>query len=86
MHRYKVELPSGIIKNPVLKTAGCDFKVNDVVVKEGEIVFPMYREDQKMYGIVAARGIKGGQVLIATHGASFGFKEFILRNQENAKD
>lgn len=70
MHRYKVELPSGIINNPVLKTAGCDFKVNDVVVKEGDTVFPMYREDQKMYGIVAARGIKGKQVLIAARDKS----------------
>lgn len=64
--RYVVELPSGILKNPQLHMAGVDFMVNDVVILNGETVMPMYSEDQEMYGICAARGIKGNKVLIAT--------------------
>jgi hypothetical protein len=63
--RYVVELPSGIIKNPKLYIAGDDFQVNDVVRLDGDTVYPMFNESQAMCGVVAARGIKGGRVLIA---------------------
>ncbi len=64
--RYKVELPSGIIKRPKLEAATCDLSVNDVVVMTPDGVAPMYSEDQQMYGVCAASGKKGGKVLVAT--------------------
>lgn len=68
MDRYRATLPTGIIKHPKTVMAGCDFEVNDVVVRDGDTVYPMYSEDQKMYGVCAARGIKGKPVLLATGG------------------
>lgn len=64
-NRYVVELQSGILKNPQLKTAGDDFSVNDVVWLDGETVRPMFDESVDMFGVVAANAVKGGKVLVA---------------------
>lgn len=66
-NRYVVELPSGVIKNPQLHIAGDDFDVNDVVWldKTNNVVMPMYDNTHDVYGIVAAIGKKGKNVLIA---------------------
>jgi hypothetical protein len=69
MNRYKVNLKSGYIKQPLLENAGDDFEVGDVVTLDGDKVMPMYSEDQKMYGVAAAAAKKGGKVLIAATGA-----------------
>ena len=66
MGRYRVNLESGVIKNPQMKIAGDDFEVGDVVVLDGGKVMPMYSEDQDMYGVVAANAKKDGKVLIAS--------------------
>jgi len=63
--RFKAQLPSGFIKNAQLKTAGCDFEVNDVVTLVDDIAMPMDSEDQEMYGVVAANSFCGQKVLIA---------------------
>ena len=64
--RFVVELPSGIAKNPMLKTAGDYFSVNDVVYIDGDTVYPMFDETKKLYGVCISKGIKGKKVLIAT--------------------
>ncbi len=64
--RYVAELPSGLIKNPKLHNAGEDFWVNDVVWLDDNIVRPLYDESHEMYGVVAAGGVKGGKVMVAT--------------------
>lgn len=64
-NRWVAELPSGIIKNPQLKTAGVDLWVNDVVHLVDSTVYPVYDRSVEIYGFVAARGIKGKQVLVA---------------------
>lgn len=64
-NRYVSELPSGIIKNPVLKLAGDDLSVNDVVVLSNDVAMPMYSENQTMYGVVAVKVKKGDMVLLA---------------------
>ncbi len=63
--RYVVELPSGLIKFPVLPIAGDDFDVNDVVFIKDDVVYPMMSESEEMYGIVAAKGLKGKPILVA---------------------
>ena len=63
--RWYAELPSGIIKNPKLHIAGDDFDVNDVVYLEGDTVYPMYDDSHELYGIIACRGVKGKEVLVA---------------------
>lgn len=65
--RYGCELPSGIIISPKLKIASVDLSVNDVVwLNDDDEVSPIYDDSKKVYGIVAAKGIKGRKVLIAT--------------------
>ena len=64
-NRYVVELQSGLIKNPQLKTAGDDLSVNDVVWLDGEVVMPMFDRGVEMYGVVAANAVKGEKVLVA---------------------
>uniref|UniRef100_A0A6H1ZNQ0 Uncharacterized protein n=1 Tax=viral metagenome TaxID=1070528 RepID=A0A6H1ZNQ0_9ZZZZ len=64
-NRYVAELPSGYIKNPQLPLAGDDFCVNDVVYIVDNTVYPMFNDEKPMYGIVAARGVKGKPVLVA---------------------
>ena len=67
--RYVAELPSGFIRNPKLHIAGDDFQVNDVVYLDEDTVFPMYDENEKLYGVIAAKGVKGMPVLVAAKGA-----------------
>jgi len=64
--RWCVELPSGFIKNPVFPVASCDFDVNDCVYLKEDMVYPMFSDEFQMYGVVAAKGIKGKPVLVAT--------------------
>ena len=64
--RYVAELPSGIIKKPVLRVAACDLWVNDVVYIKDEQVYPMYDESQEMYGVVAANQVAGRRVVVAS--------------------
>ena len=63
--RYVSELPSGIIKNPLLPIAGADLFVNDVVYLDWDMVFPAYDNTRNFFGVVAAKGIKGQPVLVA---------------------
>ena len=63
--RFVVELPTGHAKNPVLKTAGADFVVNDVVYISQDIVYPMCDSSTKFYGVCLSNGIKGKKVLVA---------------------
>ena len=63
--RYVVELPSGFIRNPKLHIAGDDFQVNDVVYLAGDTVFPVYDGSKDVYGVIAAKGVKGSPVLVA---------------------
>ena len=64
-NRYVAELPSGFIKNPKLHIAGDDFGVNDVVYLDGDTVFPMCDGSKDVYGVIAAKGVKGSPVLVA---------------------
>jgi len=64
-NRYVIELLSGILKNPQLHIAGDDFDVNDVVWLDGDTVMPVYDRTKEIYGVIAAKGIKGKPVLVA---------------------
>ena len=61
-----VELPSGIIKNPVMKEAAIDLNVNDCVYLKGDKVYPMFSGANKLYGIVAVNAAEGKLVLVAS--------------------
>lgn len=61
-----MELPSGSLMRPKMHIAGVDLWVNDVVWLDGDSVYPMCDDTHDMYGVVAANGILGGMVLVAT--------------------
>ncbi len=64
-NRWVAELPTGRIKYPRMPIAGEDLFVNDVVHSVGDAVYPVYDDSHVVYGIVAANGIKGQNVLVA---------------------
>lgn len=66
--RWVSELPSGIIKNPVLLLAACEFSVNDVVWNDNGVCYPVYDGSRDIFGIVASPQKAGRRVLIATKG------------------
>ena len=66
--RYRTQVPSGIVKNPKLHTAGVDLWPDDVVWLDADTIYPMYDDSHEMYGVVLGRAVKpaGATTLVAT--------------------
>jgi hypothetical protein len=67
--KIKYELPSGIIKAPLILMAGEDLQVNDVVWHNRDAVFALrqkHKNNRPIFGVVAANSVKGKPVLVAS--------------------